>query len=299
MTDTQTFPTVLVGVDGSNEALQAVGWAAAEAARRQAPLRLVHAFAWVAESDLVSLTGGTAVRDELIGRARGYLDAAAATARRLEPGLTVQQEVVFGFPAEVLAAEARGAGLLVLGDRGLSRIEGVLVGSTAAALAVHAPCPVVVVRGAEVVGEASRTRPVVVGVDDSSSSEEAIAFAFEAAAARSVPLVAVHAYPMVVGDPMLGGLVERAAVAEHENRRLAAHLAAWIEKFPGVTVRQQPALDGPVHRLVALSEDAQLVVVGSRGRGQLAGLLLGSVSNALMHKAACPVAVVRSTAAPH
>ena len=291
-------PTVLVGVDGSDDALRAVRWAAVEAGRRQLPLRLVHAFDWVIEPDFTVLKGEEHYRDMLLERARKHLDAAADIAAKVQPGLTVQQQLIVGHPADVLTAEARQARLLVLGDRGLSRIAGVLVGSTAAAMAVHAACPLVVVRGDELTGEPSRLWPVVVGVDDASSSEAAIGFAFQAAAARGVPLIAVHAYAHPVADPAFAKLIDWAVLAEDARQRLAVRLTGWSEKFPEVTVRQVPALDQPVHQLVTLSGTAQLVVVGSRGRGQLAGLLLGSVSNALMHKSGCPVAVVRPDAGP-
>jgi nucleotide-binding universal stress UspA family protein len=293
MNGSQTNPTVLVGVDGSDDALRAVRWAAREAARRQLPLRLVHAFSWVAQPDFDTLARGEHYRDMLLEQARQRLATAAQVALELQPELAVQQQLIVGYPAEVLADEARRARLLVLGDRGLSRIEGVLVGSTAAAMAAHAVCPIVVVRGAELDAEATRTLPVVVGVDDSPSSEAAIEFAFEAAAARGVPLVAVHAYAEPIADPMFAKVMDWDVIARDESHRLSAHLAAWTEKFPELTVRQVPARDLPVHQLIGLSEAAQLVVVGSRGRGAIAGLLLGSVSNSLMHKSACPVAVVR------
>jgi len=297
MNEQQAMPTVLVGVDGSNDALRAVRWAAAEADLRQLPLRLVLAFTWVVEPDLKMGTGDEPYRTMLLEQARARLARAASTAAEGRPGLAVQQQLVVGYPAEVLAAEARRARLLVLGDRGLSRIEGVLVGSTAAAMAAHAACPIVVVRGTEVDHETSRTRPVVVGIDDSSSSESAIGFAFEAAAARKVPLLAMHAYADAIADPMIGNLIDWDVVADDETRRLNAQLERWVEKFPDVAARPVRAHGRAVNQLIALSEGAQLVVVGSRGHGQLAGLLLGSVSNALMHKAACPVAVVRSDTA--
>jgi nucleotide-binding universal stress UspA family protein len=293
MNEQQTMPTVLVGVDGSDDALRAVRWAAAEADRRQLPLRLVLAFTWVAEPDFEMRTGDEPYRNMLLEQARARLAQAASTAAEQGPGLAVQQQLIVGYPAEVLAAEARRARLLVLGDRGLSRIEGVLVGSTAAAMAAHAACPIVVVRGTEMDQEASRTRPVVVGIDDSSSSESAIGFAFEAAAARNVPLLAMHAYADPFAGPRIRNLINWDVIADEETRRLNARLERWVEKFPDVAVRPVPAHDRAVHQLIALSETAQLVVVGSRGHGQLTGLLLGSVSNALMHKAACPVAVVR------
>lgn len=293
MNEQQIMPMVLVGVDGSDHALRAVRWAAAEADRRQLPLRLVHAFTWVVEPGFEALSGDGYYRNMLLEQARARLAQAASAAAETRPALAVQQQLIIGYPAEVLAAEARRATLLVLGDRGLTYVEGVLVGSTAAAMAAHAACPIVVVRGTEMDQDASRTRPVVVGIDNSSSSEAAIGFAFEAAAAREAPLLAMHAYADRVADRMIGNLIDWDLMANEETRRLNAQLHRWVEKFPDVVVRPVPARDRPVHQLIALSETAQLVVVGSRGHGQLTGLVLGSVSNALMHKAACPVAVVR------
>jgi nucleotide-binding universal stress UspA family protein len=293
MNEQQTMPTVLVGVDGSDHALRAVRWAAVEADRRQLPLRLVLAFTWVAEPDFEMRTGDEHYRNMLLEQARARLAQAASTAAETRPALAVQQQLIIGYPAEVLAAEARRATLLVLGDRGLTYVEGVLVGSTAAAMAAHAACPIVVVRGAEMDQDASRTRPVVVGIDNSSSSEAAIGFAFEAAAAREAPLLAMHAYADRLADPLIGNLIDWDVIADEETRRLNARLERWVEKFPDVAVRPVPAHGRAVHQLITLSETAQLVVVGSRGHGQLTGLVLGSVSNALMHKAACPVAIVR------
>ena len=293
MNEKQAASTVLVGVDGSNDALRAVRWAAREARRRRLPLRLVHAFAWVAETGFDVLTDGEQDRETLLAQARGYLRSAAATATEIEPEIVVQQQLVVGYAAECLLAEAERAQLLVLGDRGLSSIEGVLLGSVAAAMVVHAACPVVVVRGTELDDAAARTRPVVLGVDDSPSSEAAIGFAFEAAAARGVGLLAVHSYAEPVADALFGRLMDWDVIAHDERHALAAHLSGWIEKFPDVAVKQLPARDRPVHQLLDLCRTAQLAVVGSRGHGRLTGMLLGSVSNALIHKATCPVAVIR------
>ena len=287
---TAATASVLVGVDGSEQALRAVRWAAAEAAVRGLPLRLVHAFSWGAEPELRLLTEGERFRARLLDRAHAELAAAAEAAAEVRPDLVVARRLRIGYPADVLATEAAGARLLVLGDRGRSRLAGLLLGSTAAAMAAHAPCPVVVVRGPS---PAPGTGPVVVGVDDSPSSEAAIGFAFAAAAARAVPLLAVHTYPEVLADPILAGLVDPDVVTDIESRRLTERLAGWVRKFPGVVVRPWPAHGDPVRTLTALSGSAQLVVVGSRGRGALARTLLGSVGNALLHRSDCPVAVVR------
>ena len=138
--------TVVVGVDGSDSALQAVRWAAAEAGRRRVPLRLVFAFPW--SDDVVAGPGSEArYRDTLLEHAHSHLGNAVEAAEREQPDVAVQQQLVVGNPIDVLGAEAERAQIMVLGDRGLSRIEGLLAGSVSSALAAHAPCPVVVVRG--------------------------------------------------------------------------------------------------------------------------------------------------------
>jgi nucleotide-binding universal stress UspA family protein len=179
----------------------------------------------------------------------------------------------------------------VLGTRGLGGLTGLLVGSVAVGLAAQAACPVVVVRGVD--RDPHSTDPVVLGVDGSPTSEAATAFAFAAAADRKVSLVAVHSWNLTLVDPQVNGLIDWAALAEDERALLSGRLAGWVEKYPEVPVVEVIARDGAAHALVEQSKNAQLVVVGSRGRGNLAGLVLGSVSHAVLHRGHCPVAVVR------
>ncbi len=280
--------TVVVGVDGSEESLRAVRFGAAEAARLRLPLRLVHAFGWVTEHVVGQPSLGERYRDILLADARRLVADAAGVAVAECPGIDVEQQVVIGFPIEVMADESRRARLLVLGDRGLTRFKGLLAGSVSVALAAHGACPVVVVRGAES-GDPDEVRPVVVGIDGTPTSEAAIAFAFEEAAARGVPLVAVHAWAVPLGvDPTDSG-----DVATQAHEILAERLAGWSEKYPDVRVRRAVVQDRAVRVLDREAQHAQLVVVGSRGRGRLAGMVLGSVAHALVHSAPCPVAVVR------
>lgn len=285
--------TVVVGVDGSDSALQAVRWGAAEAGRRQVPLRLVFAFPW--SDDVVFGPGSEArYRDTLLEHARTHLGDAVEAAEREQPDIDVEQQLVVGNPIDVLGAEAERAHVMVLGDRGLSRIEGLLAGSVSSALAAHAPCPVVVVRGTEREPSQTASMPVVVGVDLPSTSEAAIEFAMEAAAARSAPVVAVHAWSGQMLLPGMATIMSDWNLIETEERRvLSEQMAGWAEKFPGVPVEAIVSRDGPAHSLLAQADRAQLIVVGSRGRGGFAGIVLGSVSNALLHRAPCPVAVVR------
>ena len=175
----------------------------------------------------------------------------------------MQQRLIVGSPIPVLAQEARRAQLLVLGDRGLGQVEGLLVGSVAGALAPHGPCPVVVIRGD---GQPSASLPVVVGVD--AHSDDAIAFAFEAAAARRVSVVAVHSWWQPVFEPeMAGVLFDREAIQAEEERILAQRMAGWTEKYPGVFVERRVIADSPARGLLEQARAAQLVVVGSRVGG--------------------------------
>ena len=302
MDDQRVGQPVVAGVDGSESSLQAVRWAAREADQRRAPLRLVAAVGWV---DVPHQYGdprtGPDLRKVLLSQARTHLADAARAAVDAVPGQEPEQEVLDGFPIPQLVAESRRAQLVVIGDRGLGGVAGLLIGSVAFALAAEGSCPVVVVRG-----QADTTSgPVVVGVDGSPISEAALAYAFEAAALRGAPLLAVHAWrdvPLLAVhaerdvplDPMTWASLDWDAVERQAQADLAERLAGWREKYPDVDVQRLVAQDRPAKVLVEQSAGAQLVVVGSRGRGGLAGLLLGSVSHAVLHRAECPVAIVRT-----
>jgi len=284
---TERLP-VVVGVDGSESALEASRWAAREAGRRGAGLRLVQAFGWPQTHHDGEV--GRGQRAVLRRAANEQLAAAAAAAAEVAPGVVVETALVEGFPVAVLVAESRAAQLVVVGDRGLGGFTGLLLGSVAVGLAAHAAAPVAVVRG-----DAASAGPVVVGVDGSPASEAVLAVAFEAAAARRVPLVAVHTWWDVLMDPSFAPLVDWDAIEGEAHRTLAARLAGWAEKYPEVEVRRVVERDRPAPALLEQAAGAQLVVVGSRGRGGLAGMLLGSVSHSLLHHSPCPVLVVRAT----
>lgn len=281
--------TVVVGVDGSESALQAVGWAADEVSRRHGRLRLVYAFGWTTEVVAGHPGLGERRRDIMIQHARRDLAEAAALVALRAPDLPVEQDLLVGYPIAVLVAESRRADLVVLGDRGLSRVGGLLLGSVATALASHGACPVAVVRGAGQPAPASA--PVVVGVDGSPVSELALGFAYEEASLRGAPLTAVHTWVDVVADIPTAWLPDWEA---EEEVVLAERLAGWGEKYPDVQVRRVVTRDRPAHALLHEAAGAQLVVVGSRGRGGFAGLVLGSVSHAVLHRSPCPVVVVRA-----
>ena len=286
----QAHRPVVVGVDGSGSADRAVEWAAAEAARRGVALRLVSAFSWTTSDHPVGHDGRVAqYRDQLLEAARRRLSRAARIAEGTSPGTETAPQVEIGAPIEVLGSEARRAQLLVLGDRGLGGVAGLVLGSVAVALAARGACPVVIVRG-----ETRNTDgPVVVGIDESTVSEAALGFAFAAAAVRGAELVALHAWSPTAIDKALEPLMDWDAVANKEDAAIAERLSGWGQKYPQVTLRRSVVRDGAARALVDASRGAQLVVVGSRGRGTAAGLLLGSVSHGVLHAAHCPVAIVR------
>lgn len=281
---------VAVGVDGSGSAYRAVEWAAAEAARHGVALRLVRAFSWTTSDHPARDTPRVArYRDQMLDVARHQLARAARVAQNTGWDVETTTQVAIGAPIEVLASEARRAQVLVLGDRGLGGLAGLVLGSVAVALAARSACPVVIVRGAA----RNTDGPVVVGIDGSPVSEAALAFAFDAAAVRGVELVAVHAWAPTPIDQALAPVMDWDAVAGEEDAVLAERLAGWGQKYPQVIVRRTVVCDGAARALVDASRDAQLVVVGSRGRGNATGLLLGSVSHGVLHAAHCPVAIVR------
>lgn len=285
-----TSRPVVVGIDGSDSALAAARWAAVEAERRGAPLHLVLAFPGDA-----SAIAGNPYRAELHARAEQQMADAVNAADRAVPGRGVNSSVVHDFPVSALAEQARHAQLLVLGSRGLGGLTGLLIGSVAITLAAKAACPVVVVRGED--RDPYSPEPVVVGVDDSPVSDAAIEFAFEAAATRGAPLVAVHAWLEQIYDAQVAILIDPVALEDQHRATLEHRLAGWQQKYPDVPVTQVVARDAPARALVERSRAAQLVVVGSRGRGNLAGLFLGSVSHAVLQHSHSPVAVVRPSTA--
>lgn len=282
---------VVVGVDGSESAWQATRWAAREAALRKLPLHVVYALGWPSEPYSAWNPGyGSDSLRRAEEHGRSLVAEAARIATEVAPGVEVEQRVVTGFPIPRLTELSRDAGLLVLGSRGRGGVAGLLTGSVTVALAAHSACPLVVVRE----GTDRTDGPVVVGVDGSPLSEAAVAFAFDAAALRGAPLLAVHAWNDVYLAPEVAIAFDWDAVAEEERALLSERLAGWGAKYPDVPVQRLVVADFPARTLVEQSAKAQLVVVGSHGRGGLTGLVLGSVSQALLHRAECPVAVVRT-----
>lgn len=285
---------VVVGVDGTPAADAAVVWAAGTATDRGRGLLIAHGM------DLAGFAAGPvgfgnadAVRE--VG-AR-IVASAAELAGRTAPEMPVETEVSAAEPSDLLVGRSASAHLVVIGgpvDRtGLGRL-----GSTMYAVTARAYGSVVVVRGAS--GQPS-SGPVVVGVDGSPVSDIAVEAAFREAALRATDLVAVYAWSHPYAgrfSRLLESVEGSFDIAAVERAVLAERLAGQGERFPEVRVRREVFRGIPRERLLEWSHAAQLLVVGSRGRGVLTGMLLGSTSGTLIQRADCPVMVVRSPGEP-
>ncbi|WP_432845039.1 universal stress protein [Amycolatopsis sp. CA-161197] len=296
---TERNNTVVVGVDGSAGAEEAVRWAARLASGRALDLELVHGLQIAAFCYGGGFPGSDVLFEQLRQEGDGIVAKARELALSVDSALTVRTDVLTDTATPALLDRSRHVRMIVLGRTGTGGFTGMLVGATAAAVASHAACPVAVVRGRHGDGSVPVDGSVVVGVDGTPNSEAAVAVAFEEAAFRGVGLVAIHAWNDVTYDSVEGTarLMPQPEVLEPtEKRLLAQRLAGWQEKYPDVEVRREVVRDRPRHALLAESDTAQLVVVGCRGRGGFAGMLLGSTSQALIHHASCPVIVVRPEA---
>ncbi|MDX5461367.1 universal stress protein [Micromonospora tulbaghiae] len=281
---------ILVGYDGSSDAAVALNWALDEAGRSGRPVRLAYVFEWLTVTGWIGPGVAPGVWPDEAARQQveELVRKAAADAAADRPGLTVHGEVFDGPPALVLQERSADAGMLVLGSRGHGGFGGLLAGSTAVSVTAHAHCPVVVVRD----GQAATSGPVVVGSDGSESALRALGFAVERAAQRDVPLRVLRAWEPP-GDRWVPPDFDPEQVAASERAAAEAELAPWRESFPDVPVEIEAVPGSASALLVEASRSAQLVVVGSRGRGGLRGMLLGSVSQQLIQHSHCPVAVVR------
>jgi len=284
---------VVVGYDGSAGSGEAVDWAAAEASRRGLPLMVLCAY------DVSSLVGAspglpTAGWDEAARLAAEGADRA----RKLTHGIEVTAEDAIGTAASLLIDASANAELVVVGTRGLGSVAGVLLGSVAFAVAAHAACPAVIVRGEQVAP--GPDHPVVIGVDDSLRCQAALRFAATVAADVGAPLTVLCVSRPAAADAWVSAYWyatvpdtnPEAAALNAAQQVVDAAVALVRQEFPVVRVDGHAAAGSPTDLLTRESRNAGLLVVGARGRGGFSGLHLGSVSRGLIHEAFCPVAVV-------
>ena len=285
-----TARKIIVGYDRSPDAKAAAAWALDEASRTGALVEFFYAYEWPAWAPAASMIPSPAVwPDGETDRAiKGGLNEAVATARHTHPEVRTEISIVNAGAGLTLVARSAEAGLIVVGSRGNSSVAG-LLGSVSVFVSAHAHCPVIVVRG-----DTTAAGPVVVGVDDSPAGQVALSFAFEEAAARGAALRVIRAWSPVVG--LLEGSPAIAdSVVAVEREALRELVATWREKFPEVYATCEVVVDHPARALTQVSGGAQLLVVGTRGRGAVRGMLLGSVSQHLLRHSACTVAVVHET----
>jgi nucleotide-binding universal stress UspA family protein len=289
---------IIVGVDGSAASNAAIRWAAHEAAMRLIPLTLVH---MVKPAGPVypemSLSADAAVCQEDEGRR--VLEEGAKIAEDAAPRsrkIAISRELRVSAPVPTLAEISEKAEMVVVGSNGRGAAARVLLGSVSSGVVRSARCPVAVIRAEAPWLSHPEQAPVLVGIDRSPASELAVDIAFDEASRRGVELTALHATGVEVFEHP--GVFEHSgldweAVKSEVERSLVEYLAGWHERYPDVRVNLLVVFGQPGRKLIEASKAAQLVIVGSNGRGGLTRMLLGSVSNAVVHSAHTPVIVAR------
>ena len=284
---------ILVGIDGSPESEAAIRWASIEAIMRDQHLTLMHAIPplrvnWPAaylESSFAEWQEANA-RD-VIQKAQKTVQAAVGES----PAPMVHTEIRHMGSVSALAIASRDAYMTVVGSLGMGAVGRAVLGSVSSGLVHHGHGPIAVIHADEAQSPGPGS-PVLLGVDGSSASEEATALAFDEASRRGVDLVALHAWSDVGVFPALG--MDWRQYEDEGHEALAERLAGWQEQYPDVHVQRRIVCDQPARWLVDESRHAQLVVVGSHGRGGFSGMLVGSVSSKVAQAAKAPVIVVRA-----
>jgi nucleotide-binding universal stress UspA family protein len=284
---------VIAGVDGSDESWAGVQAAAWEAQHRRQPLILLHGYFERLPYAAYARSPSASLAEHALADARNLLASVAARVREQHPELVVDTRLAAGGGASVLVHASREANLLVVGARGHGGFAGLSVGSVAAQTAAYADCPVLVVRERDTSRSAG---PVIVGVDGSAHDEAAVGFAFDEARLRGVPVVGMHVWwfpPEVAVLPMLPSPYESGELRDEAELVVAGAMAGWTAKFPDTAVEHRTVMAAnPSTALIEASAEAALVVVGCRGRGGFASLVLGSVGRDLVGHARAPVVVV-------
>jgi nucleotide-binding universal stress UspA family protein len=288
---------VVVGADGSPSSRVAVRWAAREAAMRHVPLTVVHAAPSLSTAASTLAWPAGRIPQEVLeiqeNEGRGIIADAIKVAEEVFDGSDrpeITSELFFGGAVPTLVDLSKDAQMVVVGCHGRTGKHRRLLGSVSTGLVHHAHCPVAVVHD-ESPQSQQPYRPVLVGIDGSRASELAIAIAFDEASWRGADLVVLHVWNDADMSTVFG--IDASAVQAAAEKALAESLAGWQERYPDVTVHRVVEFERPVHHILAQSERAQLVVLGSHGRGGFAGMLLGSVSTAVAQEARVPVIIAR------
>ncbi|CAM3634928.1 universal stress protein [Smaragdicoccus niigatensis] len=285
---------IVVGVDQTPSSEAAVRWAAADAARHGVGLLLVN---MLPTADIYGPGLSFPPIDFRLARseAQDLLQSATKLAQESAAdfgGVEVTTKVLSGPATGALITQSKDARLVVVGSRGLSAFGRGLLGSVSSALPQHAHCPVAVVHERPERDDVPVKGRVVVGVDGTPNSVPAIEIAFDEASTRGADLVAVYAWSDVNGGVPFG--IDWSEIKTSAEAVLAESLAGWADRYPDVAVHRVVVIDRPTRRLFEESEKADLIVVGSHGRGGFAGMMLGSTSRALLHSVDCPIIIARS-----
>jgi nucleotide-binding universal stress UspA family protein len=284
---------------GNDTIGQALDWAAAEAAARRCPLHVVHAerLRWTVDpSGLVPVADFSSCRVTGERVLREAVDRACSVAADIE----VSSESVVGGTVPVLVARARGAQLLVLGCHVAPfprRLRSHLIHSVCGAVVRRAQCPVALVRPLPSSPHAVSPPRVVVGVDAHGGSAGPLGIAFQAAAQRGVPVTAVHAWTRDLPADHEAVCGPATAAEARAGRTLDQALEPWRSRFADVPVETRLVAAEPAAALIAESEGAALIVLGSRAQGAARATLFGSVSRRVAERARCPVVVLRTARA--
>ncbi|HEV8024117.1 MAG TPA: universal stress protein [Candidatus Nanopelagicales bacterium] len=279
---------IVVGVDASEPAHAAARWAADEAVIRGRGLTLASAVLPAATVGGLGIPPALDFLDELRADA---LERLKAMADEL-PGNDIDVTVDVATPGSLMIEASKSAHMLVLGSRGTGGFTGLLLGSVGSQVAANSQCPVLVWRGAP----QADARSIVVGIDGSSNSEAALEAAFEMASFHGWDLSAVHAWDVpayeLIESPQGVVPLPVADVAEDEVRLSAQVLAGYRERYPDVKLHEHLVRGSAPKALLEHASNAAMIAVGTRGRGAFLSAVLGSVSNAVLHKADIPVFVV-------
>jgi len=285
---------IVVGVDGSEESLRAVEWAAREAERRRSPLRIVSALAMPPRTSPHDCPAMTA--NVLRGFAGRALGGAASRAEKIAPRLRVDADLLSGPPMLAVPEAGSGAAMLVVGARGTGGLGAAGLGSVCRHAVIDAPCPVVVVRDEPT----AAGLPVVVGIRDPENASQALAFAFEEAALRHTELVAVHTCMPLA--PLTGSGPDSSAVTGDPEEvcvqaasQLGQALDRWQQKYPGVRIRQDVISGYPVRVLCSYCARADLVVLGRHDNPGAAVRTIGCIHYDVLNHGRGPIAIIPST----